>query len=285
MQRLLRHFRQRVGRTWRQRIADARLNVTPPAVIGTAEANQVGPARVIAGELHRLHHRLGAGHVERHLVQTGNPAQLLDVVGDDGMIRSKHRSKIAHPLRAAIDTRLVEVISEKIDAVRTRQVIQDVAVKIAEGYTGRGFDKRACGQRLPHDAAILEGYAIGVGQLKIGGTIPHLRCHRAGPRELVPVERRKPTKPVLPQGRDLLRRVVRPEEPMLIIFVERDQRRDAPRHPGMSGQGAMLRPRQIKPLREPGKQQEWYCHVSTINRGRSLSRGSCVNCCRPRLQS
>ena len=71
-QRVLRHVVQGVGLARRHRIADAGLHVAPPAVIGAAEAHQMRAARVVAREPHRLHHRLGAGHVERHLVEAGN---------------------------------------------------------------------------------------------------------------------------------------------------------------------------------------------------------------------
>ena len=76
-QRVLGHVLQRVGLVRRQRIADARLHVAPPAVIGAAEAHQMRAPGVIAREPHRLHHGLGARHVERHFVEPGNLLEAL----------------------------------------------------------------------------------------------------------------------------------------------------------------------------------------------------------------
>jgi hypothetical protein len=72
MQRALRHIAQGVGLARRQRVADTRLHIAPPAVISAAKAHQVGAARVIAGKAHGLHHRFRAGHVERDLIEAGD---------------------------------------------------------------------------------------------------------------------------------------------------------------------------------------------------------------------
>ncbi len=93
MQRPLGHVGQRVGLVRRNRIADAGLHVAPPAVIGAGKAHQMGAAGVVAGKPHRLHHRLGAGHVERDFVEPGDLAQPLDVVGDDGVVGAEHRAR------------------------------------------------------------------------------------------------------------------------------------------------------------------------------------------------
>ncbi len=95
--RVLRHVVQGVGLARRHRISDAGLNVAPPAVIGAAEANEMGAARVIAREPDRLHHRFGAGHVERYFVESGNLPQALDVVsrspGDRGRAPGRDRER------------------------------------------------------------------------------------------------------------------------------------------------------------------------------------------------
>ena len=74
-------------------IADARLHVAPPAMIGAAEAHQARLAGVIAGEPHRLHHGLGAGHVEGDLVEARDLAQPAYVVGDHRMVRRRARDR------------------------------------------------------------------------------------------------------------------------------------------------------------------------------------------------
>ena len=277
LQRVFRHLLQRVGRARRQRIADARLHVAPPAVIGTGEAHYMGAARVIAGELHRLHHGLGAGHVEGHLVLPGNLPQALDVVGDDGMIGTQHRTEVAHPVHAAIDTLLVEIVSEQVDAVGTGQVVEDVAVEVIEGHARGGFDQRSGRQGLTHDPAVLKRHAIRVGQLKVGGTFAHLRGQRTRSRELFPVERGKALKGIAPQSGDALRRVVRPEEAMFVVFVERDQRRNASCQPRVPGQGSMLGLRQFEPLHEPGEQQKRCRHATSIGGERLQLHGNSVN--------
>ena len=74
------HLLEQVDVTDAPRIADAGLHAVPPAVIGAAELHDVRSARVIPREADRLHHRLGARHVERHLVQARDLAQAPRIV-------------------------------------------------------------------------------------------------------------------------------------------------------------------------------------------------------------
>ena len=101
-------------------------------MIGTAEAHQVAPARVVAREAHRLHDGLGTGHVERHLVESRDLAQPADVVGQQRMVGAEHRSERAHLFGAALDALLVEVVAEDVDAVGAAQVEEAVAVEIGD---------------------------------------------------------------------------------------------------------------------------------------------------------
>ena len=128
MQRPLGHVGQRIGLVRRNRIADAGLHVAPPAVIGAGETNQMRAAGVIAGKPHRLHHRFGAGHVERDLVEPGNLAQPADIVGDDGMIGAEHRAERMRARLGLGDALLVEVVAEDVDAVGAGQVVEHIAV-------------------------------------------------------------------------------------------------------------------------------------------------------------
>src|ERR1700712_4173701 len=64
LERAVGHLGQRVGVVGGGWVADAGLNVAPPAVIGAAESDQVGAVGVIAGQADCLHDRFGAGHVE-----------------------------------------------------------------------------------------------------------------------------------------------------------------------------------------------------------------------------
>ena len=170
-QRLLGHVVQRVGLVRRHGIADARLHVAPPAVIGAAESHEVRPPRVIARQPDRLHHRLGARHVERHLVEAGNLLKPFDVAGDDRVVGAEHRPEIAHALLAARHALLVEVIAEKIDAVGSGEVVEAVAVEIGDRHAGGRLDERTGRKVLTHVPAELERHPVGVGELQVGDAV------------------------------------------------------------------------------------------------------------------
>ena len=106
------------------RIADARLHIAPPAVVGAAEAHQVAAPRVIARQAHRLHHGLGARHVKGNLIHAGDLEQPAHVVGDHRMVGAEHRAQIAHALAAAGDALLVEIVAEHVDAVGAGEVVE-----------------------------------------------------------------------------------------------------------------------------------------------------------------
>ena len=114
MKRLLGHLGQRVGFAHCRRIADAGLNIAPPAVIGAAEANQMRPACVVSREPYRLHDRFGARHMERHLVLTGYLTDAFDVVGSDRMIGTQHRPEVTDTLRTARNALLVEIVPKRL---------------------------------------------------------------------------------------------------------------------------------------------------------------------------
>src|SRR4029077_16030344 len=121
-------------------------------------------------------------------VQSGNLPQPLDIVGDYGMVGADDGTKFADALGSAGNAFLVEVISEKIDAVRTGKIIQYIAVKIADSDAGRGCKDRASGEMLTNDAAVLKGNAIGRDELEVGNPRLDRGCQRAGPCESVLVE-------------------------------------------------------------------------------------------------
>ena len=84
------HLLQRVDLVRRARVAHASLHAVPPPVIGAAEADDVRAARVVPREPDGLHHRLGARHMERHLVHVRRSPAAPHVVGDDGVIAAEH---------------------------------------------------------------------------------------------------------------------------------------------------------------------------------------------------
>ena len=194
---------------------------------------------------HRLHHRFGARHVERHLVQPGDLADSFDVIGDDRMVGAQHWPKIAHPLRTACDARLVEIITEKIDAVGVGNVVQDIAVGIADRDAIGRLQDGTRGQVLTHVAAELEGNPIGGRELKVGSAAPELGSQRTGPCKPLAIDRGKPHKAIAPSDRDVLRRIVRTEEPMFVVLIEWHQRCDQSCETSVSRKRPVLRSRQF----------------------------------------
>jgi hypothetical protein len=97
------------------------------------------------------------------------------------------------------------------------------------------------------EAAVLEGYAVGVDELEVGNTALDRSGLRPRPREAFLEEGGKARERLLAPRHDLLRRAIRPEEPFPVEFVAGDQRRDPARQPGVPGQGGVLRQRQFEP--------------------------------------
>ena len=236
MQRVLGHVPQRISLTRRQRIADARLNIAPPAVIGAAKPHQVRSPRVIAGKPHRLHDRLGPRHMEGDFIEAGNLFQQLDVLGNQRMIRAEHRAKLAHPRRAALDGLFIEVIAEEVHAVGTGDIVEAIAVEVSDGDAGARLHERRGGQMRAHIAAVLERYPIGVGELQIGNTGRRLGGAPDGLGKARLVKRRKPFEPGAAALRNFRRRAVRTEESRFIVFIERHESRKPPRDPRVTGQ-------------------------------------------------
>src|SRR5580704_17878787 len=108
---------------------------------------------------------------------------------------------------------------------------------------------------LTNDAAVLKGNAIGRDELEVGKSRLDRGCQRAGPCESGFVKGREAQKAIAPLRSDLLRRIVGPEEPIVVVFVKWNQRRNPPRQPGMSGQRPMLCPRQVNPSLHTDEQQ------------------------------
>ena len=195
---------------------------------------------------------------------TGYLADALDVVGCDRVIRAKHRPKVTDPFRAACDAFLIEVVAEKIDPVGIGKVVQDIAVKVTNGYAVRGCQDGADAEVLTDDAAILEGYAIRRDELQIGCAAPDLGCHGVRPCKSFPIERREPQKTLPSSERDLLRRIVRSEEAMFVVLIKRDQRPHPVCQPRMSGQRPVLRSRQFEATLDLDERNGQDCRASDI---------------------
>ena len=98
------HVAQGISFSRRERVAGAGLYVFPPAVVSPAKANQMALARVITGQTHRLHHRLGAAHVERHRVLSRYFFEPLHVIGHARVVGPQHHAYIARNAHARVNT-------------------------------------------------------------------------------------------------------------------------------------------------------------------------------------
>ena len=181
---------------------------------------------MIAREPDRLHDRLGAGHVERHLVEAGNLLEPAHVRGDHRMVGAEHRAERARLLLGRRDAVLVEVVAEDVDAVGAGEVVEHVAVEIGDGDAGGGLQERAGPQMLADDAAELERHAVALGELQIGDSVGHLGgpANRRGVAR--PVKLGEPGEGGAAARRDLFRRMVGAEETVLVVLVERNERGD-----------------------------------------------------------
>jgi hypothetical protein len=247
------HVAQGVGPALGHRIADPRLNLAPPTMVGAAEADQLASARVIPGQAHGLHHRLGPRHVKRDFVHARNLEQPAHVVGDDRVVAAEHRSELPDALAAAGDAVLVEVVPEDVDAVRAGNVIELVAVHIGQGHAGGGRYERAALEMPAHEAAELIGNAVTAGELEIGDGVEDARCE-GGVRRTARGESRRQAHEARSAGLgDTLGRVVHPKDPLLAILVVRDETGEAARHARMTGDRPVLGSRQLQPSPEFGQ--------------------------------
>ncbi len=262
LQRALGHVGERVGLVRRDRIAHARLHIAPPAMIRACETDQMRASgvvavsythldvykrQVVARKPHRLHHGLGAGHVERDFVEPGDGAQPRDVFGNDGMVGAEHGTERSGTRLGPRDAVLVEVVAEDIDAVRPGQVVEGIAVDVGHRDAARCLHENAGAEVLANQPAVLERHPVGCGELQIRDPLGRLRGHLPVAGEPFAKDLRQPEKTVPAPIGHLGRRPVGPEEIVAAEFVERDQARDAARHFRVPGQRAMLRPRQHDP--------------------------------------
>ena len=234
------HLAQRVGLARRQRVARTGLHVVPPAVIRAGKTHQPLAARVVSRQAHRLHHRLGARHVKRHLVHARDAAQALHVVGHAGVIRAEHRPQRLRTRVAVGDARLVEIDAEHVDAVRTGEVVEGVAVEIGDGDTRGLAHERRNPQMLAQIARVLERHPIGTGELQVGDGGPRgvgdLQRARETALEIILQTLQRGAAPLLHVGG----RAVGAEEGRLVVVVARQPGRDATRHARMAGERWVL---------------------------------------------
>ena len=149
-------------------------------MVRTAKTHQLLAARVVAGEAHGLHHRFGAGHVERHLVHARGLAQALHVVHHDRVVSPEHRTQVARDGSAFVNALLVKVIAHQVHAIRAGQVDEHIAVQIGHGDAGRRLQKGTDLQALLDHGLELVGHAVGTDELHVRQAIDHRSARLQG---------------------------------------------------------------------------------------------------------
>jgi hypothetical protein len=104
----------------------------------------------------------------------------------------------------------------------------------------------------------LEGHTVGIGKLHIGDAALDLRGESDCFRETLPIEIRKPHETGAATCGDIFRRIVGSEEPRIVVFVERYERRDPARDTRMTGQRPVLRLEKRKPHLQLPKRRDQY---------------------------
>ena len=247
VQRILVHVLERVGLSRARRVADAWLHVAPPAVVRAAEPHQVRAPRVIARQPHRLHDRLRARHVERHLVQPGQLAQTPDVVGGRDVVAAQRGSELARAGAAPLHALLVEVVAEHVDAVRAGQVVEHVVVEVGQRDARRRLVERSHAQMLAYEPAVLERHPVGARELQVGQAGRRVVGELARLREALLVQPGQPHEAGAAPIRDFGGGVVGTKDPRVVIVVERHVPRDPGADPGVAPQRRVLRARQLQP--------------------------------------
>jgi len=109
-------------------------------------------------------------------------------------------------------------------------------------------------------------HPVGLGELQVGDSRRRLQRHLPALGEPLLVEAGKPEKAVLAPCGNRGRRAVGPEKIADVEFIERDQPRHQARHFRMSGQRAMLGPRQGQSRPQFGKDRRGADHRGTGKR-------------------
>ena len=152
---------------WRHRIARAWLHIVPPAVVSASESHQLTLTRVVARQSHGLHDSLGARHVERHFVFVRNSTQALHVVQYTGMVGTQDRAQVFDQGNALFHAFLVEILTQQVNAIRTRDVDVAVAVHICQIDAITRFPKATQLQILGQNVFKLVGHTVLADELQV----------------------------------------------------------------------------------------------------------------------
>ena len=177
----------------------------------------------------------------------GNPAPVrrtytLKDMDEDSLRVLRKRSDIAcvlvNPLQALHPNRAAPGDGSLVDSGRGAHFDRDAA---------RLFQEGSRPQVLADHSAELERDAVAFRKLQVGNAVGCLGGEADRFRVARPVKLGQPRECRAAVLGDFLRRIVGAEEPVLVVFVIRDQRRDAPGHPGVARQGSVLGLGEFKP--------------------------------------
>ena len=189
------------------------------------------------------------------------------------MIRAEQGAEVANARHAPLDGVFVEVVAKDVDAVGTGEIVESIAVQVGYRHAICRLQESADRQIRAHHAAVLERHPVGAGELQIGNVFAGLRRVPARFGKARLVERGKLLESSAPARRDVIRRPVGAKELTLIVFVERNEGREAARNARMAGNGAVLCLRQFEAAAHGGQ------------RGGNRRRAGAVECQRDRAPS
>ena len=251
------HVFQRVSVLRCDRIANTGLHVAPPAVVRATKSDEMGALRVILCKTHRLHDRLGAGHMKRDFVQPGDRLQPCHILGHHWMIGTEHGPQRLYLCSAPFDAALVEVVAEYVHAIRTGQIEELIAVEICYQHAFRLVNEHASLEMGTNISAELKRNAIVRCELHIGDAIRDLRRHSCAFDKARLVQRAQLRESRAADRSHVVGCVIRSEKIGVVVLVVRHPLRNLSRHLRVSRQRAMLGQRQLNAGLEFRQCRDW----------------------------
>ena len=224
-------------------------------MIRAAEPHHVGPACVVTGQTDRLHDGFGTRHVEGHRIQTRDGLEARHVLDHERMIGAEDWAQRPRLIDRIADEALIRVVAQQIDAVGSRDVIEDIAVGIGQPRAVGCGDEDAATEFLADQTAIGKRHAVAVGEEQVGDGVDRLGLERGGPRETPLVVCRERLERRSALRRDRLGGAVGRKESGRVEVVVRDQAGDPPRQTRMSRKRGMLAERQLQAPTRLGRQK------------------------------
>ena len=187
--------------------------------------------------------------MERYGVQSRDHAQATHVVRHHGVVGAEHRPESVSPGHGLADARAVEVVTEQIDAVRTRQVIEAVAVEVGNLHALRALDENAGAEALAHDRTERDRDPVAAGEFEVGEVLEDDTAGRSGAREALLEDRGEAQEALVPTLGDDRRCAVHGRERRLVESVSGQSRGQPLRNSDVALQRWVLgaRPREAVP--------------------------------------